>query len=241
MPNEQTTTQVPGWPAKHLPTVAGGAMLLWLLIEFAVRRGLAPLLADRLGTGLGADTVSIILGFVIATVSIAWWGIQAGITPADWDYAISRRTIAAGIAGVIGLYILRGVAVVILTFGLGVEVPTDASTLGVGTAPVWTLGTLLLVNGVIGPVAEELAWRGVIQTALAEAFGTYIAIVVTAMAFVLKHLIVDLAVSPFRTTALLILAFSLCALRARYGTTTSTIAHVIMNSIETAAIIIAVS
>jgi len=81
----------------------------------------------------------------------------------------------------------------------------------------------------------------VIQTALAEAFGTYIAIVVTAMAFVLKHLIVDLAVSPFRTTALLILAFSLCALRARYGTTTSTIAHVIMNSIETAAIIIAVS
>ena len=240
MPNKRTTDRFPAVPASHLPTVAGGAMLLWLLVEFAFRRGLAPVLADRLGTGLGADMVSSTLGISLAAAGIAWWGTQAGITPADWDYTISRRTIGAGIAGVIGIYVLRGMAVAILTVGLGFNL-ADGRSLGVGTAPVWALGAFLLVNGMLGPIAEELAWRGVIQTALSEAYGTYVAVGVTAVAFVLKHLIVDLSISPFRTTALVVLAFGLCGLRARYGTTSSTIAHVLMNSIETLTVIIALS
>lgn len=74
--------------------------------------------------------VSVTIGFTLAAAGIAWWGAQAGIMPADWDYTISRRTIGAGTAGLIGLYVLRGVAVAILTFGLGVTVPADASALG---------------------------------------------------------------------------------------------------------------
>jgi len=152
MSNEQTTSTVPVLSANHLPTVAGGAMVLWLLVEFGFRRGLTPVLAPWLGSELGADAVSSILGFSLATAGIAWWGVRAGITPA-------------------------------------------------------------------------------------EAYGTYVAVITTAMAFVLKHLVVDLSISPFRTTALLVLALGLCGLRARYGTTSSTIVHVLMNSIETALVI----
>jgi len=237
MSNEQTTSTVPVLSANHLPTVAGGAMVLWLLVEFAFRRGLTPVLSPRLGSELGADAVSAILGFSLATAGIVWWGVRAGITPADWDYSLSRRTIGAGIAGAIVLYVLRGVAVIILTVGLGFALPDDTSILGVSAAPTWALGVFFLVNGVLGPIAEELAWRGVIQAALTEAYGTYVAVVTTAMAFVLKHLVVDLSISPFRTTALLILALGLCGLRARYGTTSSTIVHALMNSIETALVI----
>ena len=77
-----------------------------------------------------------------------------------------------------------------------------------------------------------------IQTALTESYGTYVAIVVTALAFVAKHLIVDLAVVPIRLGSLLILAFILCGLRARYGTASSTVAHLGMNMIATGLLVL---
>jgi len=78
----------------------------------------------------------------------------------------------------------------------------------------------------------------VIQTALTEAYGTYVAIIVTAVAFVGKHLLVDLAALPFRTASLLVLGVGLCALRAGYGTASSTVVHVLMNSLETTIIVL---
>lgn len=109
MSNKWTANRLPGSLARHLPSVAGGAIILWLLVEFAFRRGLTPLLAGRLGTSLGADTVSVTIGFTLAAAGIAWWGVQA-VAPADWDYTFSRRTIGAGIAGLIGLYEIPSIA-----------------------------------------------------------------------------------------------------------------------------------
>jgi membrane protease YdiL (CAAX protease family) len=73
----------------------------------------------------------------------------------------------------------------------------------------------------------------VIQTALADAYGTWLAVLVTAAAFVAKHLVVDLAAPLFRVTSLVIMATILCGLRARYGTTSSTVAHLLANGVFT--------
>jgi hypothetical protein len=92
MSNERPRSRIPALFVDHLPTVAGGAMLLWLVVEFAVRRGLARVLSDPLGTTVGAGAVSVTVGFTLAAVGIAWWGTQAGIEPPDWEYTLSRRS-----------------------------------------------------------------------------------------------------------------------------------------------------
>lgn len=228
--------------ADHLPAVAGGTMVLWLAVEFAFRRGLGPLLAAPLGTGLGAAAISMALGGTVAAAGIAWVGRRAGVARADWEYDVSVRAVAAGLAGLVGIYLLRGLGVAVLVFGLGFELPTGTGGVdfGLAAAPTWAVVAFFLANGVVVPVVEELAWRGVIQTALTESYGTGVAVAVTAAAFVVKHLVVDMAVMPFRTTALVVLAVGLCVLRARYGTASSTVAHLLMNSAETGMLVAAV-
>lgn len=56
----------------------------------------------------------------------------------------------------------------------------------------------------------------------------------TATAFVLKHLVVDLAAPPLRVTALFVFAVLFCVIRARYGTASSTVAHLVVNGLATA-------
>jgi hypothetical protein len=62
---------------------------------------------------------------------------------------------------------------------------------------------------------------------------------VTALAFVLKHLVVDMAAPLFGVTSLVLIAFPYCGLRARYGTASSTAAHLTGNPITTAPILLA--
>lgn len=214
-------------------------MLLWLVLEFALRRGLGPRLAEPLGTGLGADAAVMLVGLPLIAAAIARWGIRGGVGPADWDYDFSLRAVAAGVVGCLGVLALNGAIAFVYTTVFGLEPSLDAAALGVGAAPAWALGLLLLVNGVLAPITEELAWRGVIQTALAESYGTYAAVVVTAVAFVLKHLVVDMAAPLFRVTSLVLLAFLFCALRARYGTASSTAAHLTANLLLTALLVTA--
>ncbi|MFC7007942.1 CPBP family intramembrane glutamic endopeptidase [Halalkalicoccus salilacus] len=44
-----------------------------------------------------------------------------------------------------------------------------------------------LAHGIVAPVTEELAWRGIIQSALVRAEGVIIGIVVTDIVFTAKH------------------------------------------------------
>lgn len=72
-----------------------------------------------------------------------------------------------------------------------------------------------------------------------ESYGTYAGVTITAIAFVLKHLIVDAAAPFLRVVSLLLLAFLLCGLRARYGTASSTVAHIAANSIASVGVVFA--
>jgi membrane protease YdiL (CAAX protease family) len=96
----------------------------------------------------------------------------------------------------------------------------------------WIGPLLLVANGIVVPVSEELAWRGVIQSSLARAWGMAGTVAVTALALALKHVIVDGSV--MRLTSLMVGALELCGVRARWGTGSSTVTHLVANFLATA-------
>lgn len=225
--------------AGSLATVAALAVASWVGLEFALRRGLVPLLADVVGTAQGADAIVLAVGFPLIAAVVAGVGLAAGLGPDDWDFDVSLRTVGAGVGGILAYWVVFGGLTVVATTVLGVEPPTGPSSLGVADAPTWALVVLLVGNGVVVPITEELAWRGVVQTALTESYGTVVAVVLTAAAFALKHLVVDLAAPPLRVASLVFLALVFCGLRARWGTAASTVAHLGVNLVATASILLA--
>jgi len=233
MSDRQQSDRHFSWPSGPGVNVAAGGIVLWVLLEFAFRRGLAPALAGPLDTATGADMLSVAVAFTLLAVIIGRLGRRTGIDRTESIGTISRKAVGAGLAGVVGYVLLYGSAVIVASALFELNPSAGMATTNTGDTPTWAPILLLAVNGVLVPITEEIAWRGVIQTALTDAYGSAIAIVLTAAAFVLKHLIVDLAVSPFRTTSLVILAVILCGLRARYGTTSSIVTHLVVNSLAT--------
>lgn len=241
MSDGETLERVPVSSDSSLPVVAAAAMVAWVALELAFRRGIAAVLAPRLDTGLGADMAVGLVFLPLAAAVVAWLGRRGGIGRGDWAYSRSLRAVAIGLAGAVGILVVRAAVVTFYASVLGLEPSVDASALGIGAAPTWALALLFVVNGFLVPVVEEFAWRGVIQTALTRSYGTAVAVVVTAVAFVLKHVVVDMAAPLFRVTSLAILAVVFCGLRARYGTTSATVAHVGVNALATGGVIVAMA
>ena len=215
-------------------------MLLWVALEFALRRGVGyALLAPRLGTAVGADAAVMVLGFPLVAAAVALLGRYAGIDPADWDDSASLRAVGTGVAGFLAYFAVAAAALFAASLA-GIR-PSTGLVGGRGGAglPTRVVAPFLFGNGVVVPVSEELAWRGVIQTALTDAYGTTVAVAATTVGFVAKHLVVDLAAAPFRVLSLAVLGVVFGALRARYGTTSSTVAHVLVSLVSTASLLAA--
>ncbi|WP_372480403.1 lysostaphin resistance A-like protein [Halomicrobium sp. HM KBTZ05] len=211
--------------------LAAVVVATWVAVEFLVRRRGTPLLADAVGSGAGADMLLIALTFPALAVLAATIGNRRGIGPNRWRYELSRGAVLGGLVGVVVYFVLLLAFAVVYVFTVGVpSVPTPSG--GAETA-VWVLVTLLVVNGVVVPIAEELAWRGVVQTALVDAYGPVLGISVTATAFVAKHVVVDLGAPTFRLVSLIVIAVVLGVLRHRYGTASSTISHLGINLLAT--------
>jgi membrane protease YdiL (CAAX protease family) len=60
-----------------------------------------------------------------------------------------------------------------------------------GLAPFLRAGSVLLVNGLFVPIAEEYLWRGLVQPRLIRVSSLPLGIGLTAVLFSLKHVIVD--------------------------------------------------
>jgi len=233
------TDRLPVSPDNALPFATAVAMVAWVALEFVFRRGLGTVVAESLGTPGAGDPLMLALAFPLIAGIVAWWGTRVGIGRADWAYVTSLRTVGAGIGGLVAYFVVFLALVLVLDSVLGVTQTATPGAPGVGGGvPTWVLVVFLAGNGIVVPIAEELAWRGVIQTALTESYGTYVAVVVTALAFAGKHLVVDLAAPPVRVTSLLVLAFVLCSLRARWGTTASTVSHLLANFLATASLVL---
>jgi CAAX protease family protein len=212
------------------------AIVLWTAVEFTLRDGGVVLLAWLLlprpfGTFPWEDVVRFSASMhVVAMVILGGMFVRRlspeGLSWREIGYDPSRKMLVAGVLG--------GAALVALTNGtalLDYEIFHDPVLLqfarAVRMAGYAAQGALVFGNGILTPLVEELAWRGYIQTRLAFAWPSDLALVVTALGFALKHVIVDLSMTRITTivTAALILGF----IRAHYGTMASTVAHLAMN------------
>ncbi|WP_415381570.1 lysostaphin resistance A-like protein [Halosimplex sp. TS25] len=210
-----------------------GAMVLWVVVEIALRWELVALLAGPIGSPRGADMLLVGIGFPLLAGAIAWLGRRRGIEPDDWDYEVSLRSVAAGIGGVVAFFVALVAVVLVITAIQGMPDAGNATPVVEPGAAAWVLAALLIVNGVVVPFAEELAWRGVIQTALMDSYGVLAGSAIAATGFVLKHVVVDGGADPIRLASLVILAVIFSALRARWGTASSTVAHLGANLLAT--------
>jgi membrane protease YdiL (CAAX protease family) len=212
------------------------AMALWTALEFALRDGgvfvLGWLFLPRPITVFPwHDVVRFSVSMqVVAMIVLGGLFIRkAARDRLSWHeagYALSRSTVATGVLG--------GAALLALTNGtalLDYELFRDPLLVQFAVA-VHGSGyaaqcALVLGNGILAPIVEELAWRGYIQTRLAHIWRPDVAPGVTALGFTLKHIVVDLSMA--RITTITVAALSLSLIRARFGTSSSTIAHLFMN------------
>jgi len=98
-------------------------------------------------------------------------------------------------------------------------------------APTLKVVSLILVNGLFVPIAEEYLWRGLVQVRLVHILPAPFAIGLTAILFSLKHALVDASLGRF----LALIAFgAICGVVAqRNSWRRSAALHMVVNTIVT--------
>ncbi len=91
--------------------------------------------------------------------------------------------------------------------------------------------SLIVVNGLFAPVAEEFLWRGLVQPHFGRALPRWAAIGLTAVLFSVKHVLVDASLGRF----LMVIGFGIiCGLRADRKTWQASAAlHLLVNTAAT--------
>jgi membrane protease YdiL (CAAX protease family) len=218
-----------------------GLAVVIVVAEYLARRVLAPALPT-----IGSPTVNDMLAAALC------YGLLVALTatPAARSPATLGRTLMAVLARagswlpwVGGLLFLLAVmflafldrllwgAVVLPSF----TAPPSGTVLVAGLATPLAIAALLVVNGVVIPLAEERLWRGLIQPRLFAAWGLLPAVLVTAVLFSLKHAVVDASLG--RLVAIVVggVVLGVVAHRAggldggRNGWQTSAVSHMVAN------------
>ena len=98
-------------------------------------------------------------------------------------------------------------------------------------APVLKAVSLIFVNGLFVPIAEEYLWRGLVQVRLIRILPVPFAIGLTAVLFSLKHVLVDASLGRF----LALIAFGvICGVVAQRNTWKRSAAlHIVINTVAT--------
>lgn len=230
MTDAHTTTSGVASPANSLAAVAALGSLLWVVGEFAIRRGLTPPIGDGVGSPGSGFLATLALTGAVLGPAVAVLGTRVGISPRDWDLSLTRGGVLAVVGVVVAYYAVIAVASFVYVSVLGGDLSGAGLAGAFDGVQSWVLVGFVLANGVLAPVAEEVAWRGVVQTALVDAYGATVGIAVAAAVFAAKHVVVDLGAGPMRATTLIFLALAFGVLRHRYGTSSSIVAHVLANS-----------
>jgi uncharacterized protein len=211
------------------------AACLWLSFELVARLAGGAGLGPAIGNALAGEVVGALIGMLAAAWVIARYGQANGISIRDWEYRWSPTTIAIGAAaGLLALGLMWLTAQIDIALW---AMPEDALTVfseGL-QAGVWVAVLLLVANSLVAPICEEIAWRGVIQTAFVRAWGPWIGIGVTALLFAMKHVVLDGTFA--RITTLLMLGLVFGVVRHRLGTGSATVAHVLVNLYSTGVLI----
>jgi membrane protease YdiL (CAAX protease family) len=94
-----------------------------------------------------------------------------------------------------------------------------------------TAVSLLLVNGVVVPFAEEWLWRGLIQPRMIGSLGFLPGLLITSVLFSLKHAIIDASLG--RLLAIIGFGIVMGVVASRHGWRASALAHALANTIAT--------
>lgn len=213
------------------------AACLWVGFEVAVRLAGSVWVGSALGNTLAGDMVAVLVGFPVIAWLITRYAQMHGFSAGEWEYRRRPASIGWGsAAGLLILALMTGTSALDrVLWGGSAEVPTHiADGLRGG---IWVAGLFLLTNGIVVPICEELAWRGIIQTPIVRAWGPIAGVAVVAVLFAIKHVVVD--ASAARLTTLLMMSLVLGVVRHRWGTMSSTLAHVVVNFVATAGVIAA--
>lgn len=231
--NEITRDRTPA------PGLALGIVVGWIALELLLRRGVVSALAPSFASGFAVDWTILLVGFPGMAVVLSVLALRAGHDRGLWGYDWSLRAVAVGLLGIIAAVVLSVVTSQIDAALFGLE-ETGAAFGGVvgdvlRTTPLLAV-VFLLGNGVAVPIAEELVWRGIVQTELVAKWGAVVGILLTAVLFALKHVVVDLSLA--RITTLVVLGLVLGILRRRYGTVSSTVTHIGVNLLSTVSVVL---
>jgi membrane protease YdiL (CAAX protease family) len=192
------------------------------------------------GTLVVNDMLSLFLVYLFLTVSLSsfmhskWRQELAGIGQSlregltSWNFTLWVLALALG---VLALSMLDQ-----LLWG-NVKLPMIVSSYRNSTvwlaslAPVLKAMSLIFVNGLFVPIAEEYLWRGLVQVRLIRILPTPFAIGLTAILFSLKHVLVDASLGRF----LALIAFGvICGIVAQRNTWKRSAAlHMVINTAAT--------
>jgi uncharacterized protein len=221
--------------------IALGLVVVIVLAEYVARRVVAPWLPI-----VGAPIVNDMLTMAVCYALLVAVAVgNAARTPvalgrALWAVVSRARGWLAWIGGVVfltaTLVVMQVDARVWGDVHLPViSIPPSTTVLFLGLATPLTTVSLLVVNGLVVPVAEERLWRGIIQPRLLVAWGVVPGLLVTAVLFSLKHAVVDASLGRLLALSVGGLALGVVALRAssnadgRGGWQTSTVSHAVAN------------
>jgi membrane protease YdiL (CAAX protease family) len=204
-------------------------------VEYLARHLVAPAIPtigeERVNDMLVTGVAYVALSLAVAR-SVGAHGVGRAITGV---LAAARRW-EAWVGGLVAL---------VAAFGLGL---VDAALWGKvvlpafwlpGRSTTWLVSwarwlvpvSLLAVNGVLVPVAEEWLWRGVVQPRFTRAIGTAVGVAVTAVCFSLKHALVDASLGRLLAITAAGAILGVVALRASWKV--SALSHVVMNTVAT--------
>lgn len=223
-------------PLPQAGRVAPAAAAVWVLMEIALRSQITLALGRLTGSLQAADLLAMLLGFPLIAVTVARAASRRDLGRERWALRWNRAAVLSGLAAGLAVLLLLP-----LTSGLDARLLGQAAAeLGEHVAaapPLWVAALMLVSNGLAVPVAEEVAWRGVVQTGLMDAFGPLRGLLLTAGLFALKHVVVDGSLG--RLSTLLLLSLALCLVRWRWGTGASMAGHLAMNLGATALALLA--
>ncbi len=141
------------------------------------------------------DSFAVLAGTLAGslTLLIAFALVGAAVAPGPWRRRLRWLPWTGGL-GVVGLLVVSDLGLSASVGALVAMVRTDSSWTGARLAqtlqalPAAQYAAMTVLVGLIGPVAEELFFRGFVQTRLRDRWGSWPGIVVTALLFGLYHL-----------------------------------------------------
>ncbi|HEY1588358.1 MAG TPA: type II CAAX endopeptidase family protein [Rhodanobacter sp.] len=185
-------------------------------------------------------TLSLAAVLILVLARQRWPHLWSLAQPPGFGFVRAGRPLFFALAVVIGLAapLFGGWLTQLLAHGQ--TVTQNIQQLGADTPPAWRI-VLVLVVVSVGPVVEELLFRGVLLSALWQRWRTGWAVALSSLMFALVHL-PGLQWQWFALPDLLLLALALAWLRLRSGSIwPGVLAHGVHNLLTVAAWFVAIS